>query len=488
MAGANDYFDALRRQTLAGHVAKQKAAMGSIGSALVLVAIKIVLAAATHSLGVLSEALHSCLDLIAAILTYLSVRVSDRPADSSHLYGHGKIENFSAFVETGLLMLTAVYVIYEALRRLFFHDVAIAPSLIAIAGLGVAVVVDMFRARMLTRVAKEYRSDALEADALHFSTDVWSTLVVMLGMVAVWLGRRAGLEWLRYADPIAALAVAAVIIWVGWQLGRRTMDVLLDAAPAGLPERLVAEIDQLDGVLGTERVRVRRSGNRHFVDVTIGVPRTATFEHVHEISDSVERRVAEIIPADVMVHMEPRAGRNETLFDAIRAIADRRSLPIHELSAHQLDGRLLIDLHLEVDEQATLREAHRHASELEEEISALPAASSQSGPAQVNVHIEPLGTHIPAADSRAGEMKELARSIEEYINTLVRDYHELVDCHEVHAHRVENKILVACHCAMDGNLPITEIHDATAALEDRVKEHFPQIFRVSIHPEPVEER
>jgi divalent metal cation (Fe/Co/Zn/Cd) transporter len=124
----------------------------------------------------------------------------------------------------------------------------------------------------------------------------------------------------------------------------------------------------------------------------------------------------------------------------------------------------MIELHLEVDENATLREAHRHASEIEDEISKLPGAASQSGPAQVIVHIEPLGTHIPAADSRAGEMKDLGRAIEEYINTLVREYHELVDCHEVHAHRVENKILVACHCAMDGNLPITEIHDATAAL------------------------
>jgi len=487
MSRTDEFFDNLRRQTVVGRSAKQKAALGSVGSALILVSIKVVLTVMTHSLGVLSEALHSSLDLIAAIITYLSVRVSDRPADSSHLYGHGKVENFSAFVQTGLLLLTAVYVIYEAFRRLFFQSVEIEPSLLAIAALGVAVIVDLVRSRMLGRVAKQYRSDALEADALHFSTDVWSTLVVMLGMTAVWLGRHTGMEWLRYADPIAALAVAAVIIWVGSLLGRRTMDALLDAAPAGLQEQLAAEIDQLEGVLGTERVRVRRAGNRHFVDVTIGVPRTSTFEHVHEISDSVERRVAEIIPADVMVHMEPRAARNEHLFDAIRDIADRRSLPIHELSAHQLDGRLLIELHLEVDEHATLREAHRHASEIEEEISNLPAAS-QVGPAQVIVHIEPLGTHIPSADSSAGEMKELGRAIEGYINTLVREYHELVDCHEVHVRRVENKILVACHCAMDGNLPITEIHDATAALEDRVKEKFPQIFRVSIHPEPVEER
>jgi cation diffusion facilitator family transporter len=149
MNSADEFFENLRRQTVAGRSAKQRAALGSVGSALVLVSIKVVLAVVTHSLGVLSEALHSCLDLVAAILTYLSVRVSDRPADASHLYGHGKVENFSAFVETGLLLLTAVYVIYEAFRRLFFHQVDIAPSLLAIAALGVAVVVDVIRSRLL---------------------------------------------------------------------------------------------------------------------------------------------------------------------------------------------------------------------------------------------------------------------------------------------------------------------------------------------------
>jgi len=286
MTSADEFFDNLRRQTIVGHSAKQKAALGSVGSALVLVLIKVVLAVLTHSLGVLSEALHSCLDLIAAILTFLSVRVSDRPADASHLYGHGKVENFSAFVETGLLLLTALYVIWEAFQRLFFRHVEIEPSLLAIAALGVAVVVDVFRSRMLARVAKQYRSDALEADALHFSTDVWSTLAVMLGIAVVWLGHRTGISWLRYADPIAALGVAAVIIWVGSQLGRRTLDALLDAAPEGLQERLATAIDQIDGVIGTERVRVRRAGNRHFVDVTIGVPRTADITTTEDVIGS----------------------------------------------------------------------------------------------------------------------------------------------------------------------------------------------------------
>ncbi len=475
-----------------GTLEKKLAALGSVGSAVVLVSLKVFLAAVTGSLGILSEALHSSLDLIAAVITYLSVRVSDRPADETHLYGHGKVESFSAFVETGLLLLTSVYIIWEAFQRLFFREVRIRPSLLAIGILGFALLVDAVRSRALGRVARKYLSEALEADALHFSTDVWSTLVVIVGIATVWLGERIGAPWLRYADPIAALAVAAVIIWVGSRLGKRTLDALLDAAPAGLQQRVARAVNELDGVLGAERVRVRRAGNRHFVDVTISVPRTASFEQVHAISDAVERRVAEIIPADVMVHMEPRARTGEHLFDAIRATAQRRGLAIHELSAHQFDGRLFIELHLEVDEKLSLRAAHRRASELEEEIRRLPVFAARTteganGTPEVNIHIEPLGTHIAAADQTPGQMRELSRAVEEHINRLRSEYHELVDCHEVKVRQVEHKILVSCHCAMDGSLPITDVHDVTAVLEDRVKEKFPQIFRVTIHPEPVEE-
>ena len=467
---------------------KKLAALGSVGSALVLVSLKAFLAVVTGSLGVLSEALHSGLDLVAAIITYLSVRVSDQPADAKHPYGHGKVENFSAFVETGLLLLTAVYIIWEAFQRLFFRKVHIQPSLLAIGVLGLGLVVDVIRSRALARVARKYSSEALEADALHFSTDVWSTLVVITGVTAVWLGGRLGAPWLGFADPLAALAVAGVIIWVGSRLGRRTLDALLDAAPAGLQQRVAQAVSELDGVLGAERVRVRRAGNRHFVDVTIGVPRTASFEQVHEISDTVERRIAEMFPADVMVHMEPRVRIGEHLFEAIRATAQRKGLPIHELSAHQLDGRMFIELHLEVEEHLSLREAHRRASELEEEIRRLPAVAGETaGTAQVNIHIEPLGTRVAPADQSPGEMKELSQAVERHINGLRPEYHELVNCHEVRVRQVEHKILVSCHCSMDGGLPITQVHDVTAALEDRVKEQFPQIFRVTIHPEPIEE-
>jgi cation diffusion facilitator family transporter len=462
---------------------KRRAALLSVGSAVVLVSLKAFLVIRTGSLGVLSEALHSGLDLLAAVITFLSVRVSDEPADERHPYGHGKFENFSAFVETALLLITALYIIYEAFDRLFFHSVHIQPSSTAILVLLVALAIDVTRARALKNVARKYSSDALEADALHFSTDVWSTIVVISGIGLVWAGETWNLPWLAYADALAGLAVAAIILWVGSQLGRRTLDALLDVAPKGLQQEIAMAVARMDGVLDVDRVRVRRSGNRHFVDATVSVARTASLEQVHALSDAIEKRIGEIVPSDVMVHAEPRAPQGEHLFEAIRAVAQRKGLAIHDVTALQHAGQLFIELHLEVDENLSLREAHRQASELEEGIRKL-----RDGSTDVNIHIEPLGRHIATPDAGAGEMKQLSRAIEDFLNTLPSEFDELVNCHDVRVRQVEHHILASCHCTMRGALPITQVHDVTAALEDRVKGKFPQIYRVTIHPEPVEEK
>src|SRR5580692_9057338 len=460
---------------------KRRAALLSVGSAVLLVSLKAFLVIRTGSLGVLSEALHSGLDLLAAVITFLSVRVSDQPADERHPYGHGKFENFSAFVETALLLLTALYIIYEAFDRLFFHNVHIQPSITAILVLLVALAIDLTRSRALTHVARKYKSDALEADALHFSTDVWSTIVVIAGIGLVWAGETWNIPWLIYADALAGLAVAAIIIWVGSQLGRRTLDALLDVAPKGLQQEIAMAVGRMDGVLDVDRVRVRRAGNRHFVDATVSVARTASLEQVHALSDAIEKRIGEIVPSDVMVHAEPRAPQGESLFEAIRAVAQRMGLAVHDVSALQQRNQLFVELHLEVDENLSLRDAHRQASELEDGIREL-----RDGPIDVNIHIEPLGRHIATPDAGGGEMKQLSHSIEEFLNSLPAEYDELVNCHDVHVRQVEHRILASCHCTMKGNLPITQIHDVTAALEDRVKERFPQVHRVTIHPEPFE--
>ena len=458
---------------------KRMAALLSVGSAALLVSLKTFLVYRTSSLGVLSEALHSGLDLVAAIITFLSVRVSDQPADARHPYGHGKFENFSAFVETGLLILTALYVIYEAFERLFFRSVHIQPSWIAFVVLGGALAIDLTRARKLTEVAKRHSSEALEADALHFSTDVWSTVVVIAGIGLVWAGETWNLPWLIYADAVAGLVVAGVILWVGSRLGKRTLDALLDAVPAGLQEQIAHAVSKMDGVEEVHRVRVRRAGNRYFVDATVGVPRTASLEQVHTWSDAIERRVGEIVPADVVVHAEPQAPPAENFLELIRATAQRMGNAIHDLSVTQQGGKLFVELHLEVEESLTLSEAHFQATELEEAILALP-----EHPEEVNIHIEPMGSNIAETSTLEGEMFQLARAIENFVNTMPAEYDELVNCHGAHVRQVQHRILASCHCTMKGALPVTQVHDVTAALEDRIKEKFPQIYRVTIHPEP----
>jgi len=454
---------------------KRLAAGASVFSALLLVVLKGFLSIATGSLGVLSEALHSTLDLIAAIVTYLSIRVASQPPDEGHLYGHEKIESFSAFVETLLLLATSLFIVYEAIERLFFHGVSVRPSVTAVLILLLCLAVDVVRARALNQVASKYGSEALEADALHFSTDIWSTLAVIGGLLLTAAGERYEMPWLRYADPLAGLFVAGVVIRVGSRLGQKTLETLLDTAPRGLQGVIENRVAGIEGVLSVDRVRARRAGKRYFVDVTISVSRTATFEQVHAVSDEVEKRIKDLVPADVMVHMEPRAGSNENVFDQVRAIAQRRGLAIHDVVANQLDGRLYLDMHLEVDESLSLVAAHRAATELERDVLAGIADASE-----VNIHIEPMGGHIPSADA----MKDLGRSVQEYINSLGSEYHELVQCSHVQVRRTENRIVVSCKCTMQGALPITEVHDVTGALADRVRERFPQVARVTIHPEP----
>src|ERR1700730_17519997 len=288
---------------------KRAVAGNSVLAALVITSLKIVVGMATGSLGILSEAAHSGLDLIAALMTFFSVRVSDKPADADHQYGHGKFENFSAFIETGLLLLTCLWIVYESIKRLFFHSVEIEPSIAAFVVMFLSIAVDTWRSRSLGIIAKKYDSQALEADALHFSTDIWSSGVVILGLALVWLGRIYHVSWLLRADPISALFVAGVVISVSWRLARRTVDALLDAAPAGVRSQILERIRTVEGVLEVERVRFRKAGNRFFADVSVGLERNFTFQRSEQVSTAVTSRVREVLPdADVVVHSVPRAG------------------------------------------------------------------------------------------------------------------------------------------------------------------------------------
>ena len=338
---------------------KRTVAGNSVVAAVLITGGKVVVGVTTGSLGILSEAAHSALDLIAALLTYLSVGVSDKPADADHQYGHGKVENFSAFVETGLLLLTCAWVIYEAIMRLFYRHVDVEPSVWAFAVMLVSMAVDWWRSRALGRIATKYESQALEADALHFATDIWSSGVVVLSLVLILLGRVYRLNWLRVADPIAALFVAGVIVSVSWRLARRTVDALLDAAPAGVRAQIIDAVSRVDGVLEVGRVRIRRAGNRYFADLAVGLARTVTFQRSEQLVEAVTAAVHNILPdADVTVQPLPRAQRSENIFDRIRAVATRHNLNVHDISVQDLAGQLHVEQHVELDERMTLKSAH----------------------------------------------------------------------------------------------------------------------------------
>jgi cation diffusion facilitator family transporter len=278
---------------------KRSAALVSLAAAVVLTALKILVGALTGSLGILAEAAHSSLDLIAALITYLAVRISGRPPDRTHLYGHGKIENLSALVETGLLLVTCGWIVLEAIRRLTTHSAHVEVTFWSFAVMAVSILVDLSRSRVLLRAAKKFQSQALEADALHFQTDVWSSAVVIAGLVLARFG-------IGSADAVAALGVSVVVVWVSARLGRRTVDALLDSAPAGMEERILAVVEGIPGVRNCHNIRVRYSGPVLFIDLHVLVDGKQTLEQAHCLTETIEAAIQEVAPrADVTVHPEP---------------------------------------------------------------------------------------------------------------------------------------------------------------------------------------
>jgi cation diffusion facilitator family transporter len=288
---------------------KTWAAATSVVAAVGLTAFKIVVGLATGSLGIVAEAAHSALDLAAAVMTFFAIRISGRPADTRHLYGHGKVENLSALAETGLLALTCVWIIWRAADRLVEHSVEIEVTFWSFAVMVTSILIDWSRSRVLYRAARKHKSDALEADALHFSTDIWSSLVVIVGLVCVKLSEwQPSLGVLRYADAVAAITVALIVVQVSVKLGWRTTQTLLDAAPAGLDGRVIAAVEALPGVTDCHNVRVRYSGSVPFVDVHVLLDGDVTLRAAHEITEQIEGAIQEVLPgADVTVHPEPRA-------------------------------------------------------------------------------------------------------------------------------------------------------------------------------------
>lgn len=298
--------DIWRMSALTAHE-KIYAAATSVAAAVFLTGFKIVVGILTGSLGIMAEAAHSALDLVAALVTLVAVKIADKPADSDHTYGHGKVENLSALFETLLLLATCVWIIWEAVERLLFTHVKVEASVWAFIVMIVSIVLDYSRSRILYRTAEKYNSQALEADALHFSTDIWSSSVVILGLVCIKIGDFfPSLEFLHDADSVAALGVAVIVIVVSVRLGIRTVHALIDTAPRGMVSRIKSEVECVEGVIDCHNIRIRNSGADVFIDVHVLMDGGVSLSVAHERTERIEEAIRRIEPrADVTVHPEP---------------------------------------------------------------------------------------------------------------------------------------------------------------------------------------
>jgi cation diffusion facilitator family transporter len=454
---------------------KSRVALSSVVAATFLTALKLIVGLITGSLGILSEAAHSGLDLVAAGVTWFAVRISTRPPDREHTYGHGKVENLSALFETFLLLLTCLWIIYEAIQRLFFKEVEIEANLWAFLVMAISIAVDISRSRALYRVARKYKSQALEADALHFSTDVWSSTVVIGGLILVRLSDLFDVAWLAKADAVAALAVAGIVIYVSAKLGMRTISALLDAVPTGLQDE-IAYAAHVPGVLEVKRARVRIAGPETFADLTLKVRHDTTLEQAHEIADQAEETVRQILPgADVVVHIEPIVRDQDSIMTKIRRLAANHGMSAHAVRIYDVADRRLLELHIEVEDSLSVDEAHAKVSSFESEIrNTLPSID------QVVSHIEPIG-----------ELEERQRGSpddESMVHSLLQELDERLgqECHfhQVEVHRTESELFVTLHCTVDPDTAIVDAHTLTEDVESELRTRIPQLSRVVIHVEP----
>lgn len=461
------------------HEAKRSAALFSVLAAFGVALLKLITGLLTGSLGMLSESAHSGIDVIAAAITFFSVQVADRPADASHSYGHGKVESLSAFFETVLMLGSALWIVIASIRRIIFREhLALTFSIWPFVVLFLSIAVDFTRSNRLHTVARQYNSDALEADAIHFRTDIWSSSAVFLGLAAAYIGKHWQIPALELADPIAAIIVAIVILQVTWQLARRTIDSLTDATPAET-RGLVRDLAAIDGVLSVNRVRTRRSGPSYFADVTLAIPRNVTFQRSEQITQAATAAVQRHLPgADVVVHSVPTASRAESVHDRIRAVAARSNLAIHDVSVQEYNHQLHVEQHLEVPETMTLRDAHNLVTQLESDM-----RREVPGISIILTHIE----SEPATIERP-ESLEPDRQLEVRLRRAAQAFPEILDIHEVFVTRTRSnsadRIQVSCHCTLPDDLPMADVHAVITALENTFKQDCPEVTRLFIHPEP----
>ena len=462
---------------------KKHAAISSVLWSFLLTVIKLIAGFATNSLGILSEALHSALDLVAAGITFFSVRYSAKPADREHPYGHGKIENLSALLQTVLLLATSLWIVYEALDRLFFSKAEVRMNIWALGVIVVSILVDISRARMLKRVAEKHRSQALEADALHFSTDILSSLVVLVGLAGLWLAPFFPPDSVARmvcdrADALAALVVSAIVLWVGLSMCRRAVTLLLDGGAGADAEKLRRVFDQHLPLYTVRTLRARDNGGQIFADVCLEAPGELSFEGASEIRHLAEMVAKDAIPGlDITVQLVPRHSKEAGLLDTVYAVALAHDVPVHSVFIQRRPDGLCVYVHVEAPSLMSLAEAHAKVDAFEKSL------ARRIGAVRIDTHIEP--------DSRVMYEELLAhecvdpKTLLENINAVLAKNPNFPAAHNAEAYMVAGQQVVSFHSLADGRLSVAEAHELASHMEHVLRAHMPGVDRLLIHMEPL---
>src|SRR3982075_1745327 len=451
------------------HHAKSRVAAISIFASAGMAAAKFAVGVAIGSLALISEALHSSVDVVATVVTWLVVRVSDRPADDEHHHGHGKFESLSALGVIAMLYVLAGGILVESYSRL--REGAPPPTISAIPFivLLIDIAVNFWRARALHRAAHDTKSQALEADALHFASDVLGSAAVIIGLALSGLGYAWG-------DAAAAIGVAVMIALLGLRLARSTVETLLDRAPEGALEKATAAIRTVPGVVDVERLRVRMVGSTHFIDAIVQVPRTYPIDRVDEIKRRAQEAVARALgDADLTFTAVPVARDNESVRERIMVIARNSGLAVHHVTVHDLGGKLTVSIDLEVDGDMALNEAPDIAQELERSIQ-----EEFGEDVEVDTHIEPLEPELPRGAEPASARVEASKAA---LSRFAADS----AIHDIHSVRVRNTDageIVNFHCRADPSMSVIKVHENVDEIERALRRAFPAVKRVISHAEP----
>src|SRR5271169_6072990 len=451
------------------HTSKSRVAAISIFASVSMATAKFVVGVLIGSLALISEALHSSVDVVATIVTWMVVRLSDRPADKEHHYGHGKLESVSALGIIAMLYVLAGGILVESYSRL--REGAPPPTLSAIPFIVLLldIAVNLWRARALHRAALDTKSQALAADALHFASDVLGSVAVIVGLALSGLG-------FAWGDAAAAVAVAIMIAALGLRLARSTVETLLDRAPEGASEKARAAIRALPGVVDVERLRVRMVGATHFIDADVQVPRTYPIDRVEEIKQKAKEAVARVLgEADLTFTAVPVARDNESIRERIMVIARNSGLAVHHVTVHDLGGKLTVSIDLEVDGEMALNAAHDIAHEFERNI-----REEFGDDVEVDTHIEPLEPELPHGTDATPDRVE---TIKAALSGFAADG-AIHDIHNVRVRDTDAGEIVNFHCRAAPSMSVIKVHENVDEIERALRRAFPTVKRVISHAEP----